>query len=136
MENDFSMPGHSRYMTQKSQLSEPGFDAATKDDFSNPGTNSKNYCTWIFRGRVSSIFRFSAISEFLKLKGEQRLEALGTAKTWKKVGQTEGETLPRLPVPKLRQHHIHKHTEPTDSSIKLVDLHFHIQRDEHHNVCN
>ena len=36
------MPGHSRCITQKSQLSEPGIDAANKDYFSNPGANSKN----------------------------------------------------------------------------------------------
>ena len=41
METDFSMPGRSRYMTQKNQLSEPGIDAADQDDFSNPGTKSK-----------------------------------------------------------------------------------------------
>ena len=40
----------------------------------------ENYCTLILRGRVSSIFRFSVVSEDLKLKGGQRLEALATAK--------------------------------------------------------
>ena len=61
MENDFSIPGHSRYMTQKSQLSEPGIDAANRDDFSNPGINSKIIVHWFSEAGLA---RFSDSPQF------------------------------------------------------------------------
>ena len=72
MENDFSMPGPSRYMTQKSQLSEPGIDAANRDDFSNPGANSKIIVHWFSEAGLA---RFSDFPQFPKI-----FEAQGGAK--------------------------------------------------------
>ena len=70
MEKAFSMPGDSQYMTQKASSRNLELMQLTKITFRIPA-QTQNYCTLIFRGRVRSIFQFSAISEYLKLKGGQ-----------------------------------------------------------------